>query len=379
MKVLVAPDSFKGSYSAQEITKLICDVVFDVLPEAEITELPFSDGGEGALDLLPHLKPGEMVYCKTFDPLGREIKAPYYIFDHGASAWIELSQSSGITLLNKTEYNPMAASTYGTGILLKDAITRGCQNLYLGIGGSATHDMGMGIFMALGGGLLGHSGQRIALGGGALGQCKTIDTIELLPALHQCNLTLACDVTNTLLGKQGAAYTYAAQKGAGPKDLVRLESNTAHLADLITKKTGVIIAALPGGGAAGGTAAGLAGLLHAKLESGFFILSRIANLEEKIKAADLVITGEGHFDDQSAFGKVPFQIAALGKRLQTATLIIAGKVSNLQPHFSSKTVAVHALKPDSMPLETAIKKTPQLLKKTLGPVLKYFKKNQTLL
>lgn len=376
MHVLIAPDSFKGSLTAKEVALNIQGLVENIFPEASHTLLPFSDGGEGALTVLQQFTKGKMEICKTFDPFGRNITAPYYSFDQGNTVWIELSQSSGLTLLTTSERNPLLTSTYGTGILIRDALRKGCKKIYLGIGGSATHDLGTGIFLALGGRLLNSNGKSIALGGGDLIRCSHIDRSGLDPALKSVQFTVACDVSNPLLGPEGAAQTYAPQKGATEKVVKELENNGRYFSKLMKQQLGSKVNSIKGGGAAGGTAAGLVGLLNANLKSGFTMLSDLANLEEKIKLADLVITGEGHFDKQSSYGKAPFSIAKLALKHNIPTLILAGKVSVSKDDFQNDKLGIYAVKPKEMPLKEALKKTPELLRKTLTPILENFKKNQ---
>ena len=376
MHVVIAPDSFKGSLTAKEVALNIQEVLGSVFPEASHTLLPFSDGGEGALTILQQFTKGKMEICKTFDPLARNIAAPYYLFDQGNAAWIELSQSSGLTLLKTSECNPLLTSTYGTGILIREALRRGCKKIYLGIGGSATHDLGTGIFLALGGRLLNSNGDSIALGGGDLTRCSHIDRSGLDPALKSVQFTVACDVSNPLLGPKGAARTYAPQKGAAAKVVEELENNGRYFSELMERQLGNKVSSIKGGGAAGGTAAGLVGLLNANLDSGFSILSDLAKLEEKIKFADLVITGEGHFDKQSRYGKAPFSIAKLALKHNIPTLILAGKVSVSKDDFQNDRLGIYAVKPKEMPLKEALNKTPELLRKTLTPILENFKKNQ---
>ena len=375
MHIVIVPDSFKGSLTARAVADCMLEAVQSVFPKATTTQLPFSDGGEGALTVLQDFTQGEIVSCTTTDPLGRPIKAPYFLFDSGQSAWIELSQSSGLTLLKNQERNPLKTSTYGTGLLIKDALKKGCTSIYLGIGGSATHDLGTGIFMALGGQLLDAQGKSIPLGGGGLKYCRHIDQSMIEPLLKKVRFRVACDVKNPLLGRQGAASTYAAQKGASPEIIEELEKNGAFFAELIAQQFGTSIDHIEGGGAAGGTAAGLVGLLGVQLESGFSLLSKLANLEEEIKSADLILTGEGHFDDQSRYGKVPFSVAELAKQHQKPTLILAGKVSVSKKEMHSKHLGVYAIKPAEMPLEEAMRRAPQLLYQKLIPILENFKQH----
>ena len=380
MNVLITPDSFKGSLTAKEVSDSIALAVKNVFPNSYIEKIPFSDGGEGAIDLFNDTIQGKVIRCDVVDPYGKIINKPYFIFEKGKSAWIELSQASGLMQIKENEKNPLLTSTYGTGLQIKHALKSNCKNIFLGLGGSATHDLGTGIFVALGGKLLNKSKLSIPLGGGNLNQCNEIDDTNLIQELKNTKITMACDVTNPLLGDIGAANTYASQKGAKPKDIKILEKNGFIFAELIKNKYDISIHNVPGGGAAGGCAAGIFGLLGGIIKNGFDLISKHVALEEKIKKSDLVITGEGSFDKQSLFGKVPYKIASIASKHRVPTIIIAGKINldkkdiNLDGPFE-----VYSINPDNISLSEAMRKTNEHIIKKLEAVLSNLKNSKKLI
>ena len=374
MNVLITPDSFKGSLTAKEVSDSIALAVKNVFPNSYIEKIPFSDGGEGAIDLFKDTIQGKVIRCDVVDSYGKIINKPYFIFEKGKSAWIELSQASGLMQIKENEKNPLLTSTYGTGLQIKHALKSNCKNIFLGLGGSATHDLGTGIFVALGGKLLNKSKLSIPLGGGNLNQCNEIDDTNLIQELKNTKITMACDVTNPLLGDIGAANTYASQKGAKPKDIKILEKNGFIFAELIKNKYDISIHNVPGGGAAGGCAAGIFGLLGGVIKNGFDLISKHVALEEKIKKSDLVITGEGSFDKQSLFGKVPYKIASIASKHRVPTIIIAGKINldkkdiNLDGPFE-----IYSINPDNISLSEAMRKTNEHIIEKLEAVLSNLK------
>jgi len=307
MRVLIVPDSFKESLTATEVAEAIAKGLAPFSQITECVQLPFSDGGEGALDLLERLFDGTRVETRTVDALGRPIKAPYFRFKDRPAAWIELSQASGLWQIEPELRNPAVTSTYGTGIQIKHALDAGCTDIYLGVGGSATNDAGTGILSALGALFSDHEGELLEPGGLALQQLAHID-VEAVPHF---TLKIATDVEHPLLGPRGATHTFAPQKGADSATAEALENALSQFAKNIHQLTGTDCSTLPKGGAAGGTSAGLHALLGADLVSGFELLADLAELNQKIADADLVLTAEGQIDAQTLGGKLP---SALGQR-----------------------------------------------------------------
>jgi len=371
LRILIAPDSFKESLSASQAVRAIARGVSQVFPGARCTHLPFSDGGEGAFDLLTIIKLGQTVITQTTDPLNRELRAPIFVFNDEKTAWIELSQASGIALLNAQEKNPIETTTFGTGLQILAALDRGIQKIIIGIGGSATHDLGMGIFAALGGKILDQNHRPIPNKGGGLSQAAVIDTTLLDPRIKKTTFIFASDVTNPLLGPLGAATVYAPQKGARPDQISIIESYTKNMAALIEMKTGTNIASISGGGAAGGTAAGLLPFLNASLCPGFELLASFSQLDEKIKAADLIITGEGHLDEQTFYGKLISQIASRARDHQKPVWAYAGSVSASQENCLAHGIQkAFSITPQTMDFEMAKKQAATLLEQKVVQTLK---------
>lgn len=334
-RVLIVCDSFKESLNAAGVAQAIARGIGAADATARCTLMPFSDGGEGAIGVLEQaiaagtLSGGHRVTCPTKDALGRPITASYFRFTDRPAAWIELSAASGIHLIEPQARNPKITSTYGTGLLIRHAIEHGAQEIILGIGGSATNDAGAGIIQAMGGQLLDQHGHELPHGGLALSE---LDKIKLPEGVKKINWRIACDVNNPLLGPNGASFIYGPQKGAHTQDIDQLERALTHFAQKVEDTTGVHIGSIPGGGAAGGTAAGLHGLLKAELISGFELLGTMTNLEEKIKTCDYVFTAEGRIDHQSLQGKVPISVAKLGKKHHKPVIGIAGSI---QPPYNT--------------------------------------------
>jgi len=316
---------------------------------------------------------GKAVLCETQDPLGRNISANYYAFKNGETAWIELSQASGIALLKEDEKNALQTSTFGTGLQIRHALESGYRNLILGIGGSATNDLGTGIFSALGGKLKDSSGKILEAKGASLALCTQLDYSDVMPSVKDTTITVACDVSNTLLGPAGAAHTYAPQKGASPQDVITLEHGATHFAELLYKLSGKAISKIKGGGAAGGTAAGMLGLFNSTLEPGFDLLSLLTKLEERVKSADLILTGEGKTDNQSQYGKVPFKVAELAKKYKTPVVLFAGSVTANPAILNQAGITESfSIKDDAMTLDYAKANAYRLLKeKALQQLKKY--------
>ena len=379
MNVLIIPDSFKGSLSATEVSKEINKTVKKIIPTSIVKELPFSDGGEGALDFLKKNKKGKLIQSQTFDPLGRKIIAPFFLFDDKKTAWVELSQASGINLLKKSELNPIKTSTFGTGILIKKALDMGCEKIYLGIGGSSTHDLGSGIFVAIGGKLLDKNKNEIPLGGGALKKCAEINIESLHHKINKAQIIIASDVNNPLTGENGAAKIYSKQKGASEKQIIELEKNSIYFSSLIQKFNSKEISSIKGGGAAGGTGSGLYGLINSKINNGFDILKRISGLEKIIRESNLVITGEGHFDNQSLNGKLPIRIAEITSKYKIPTIILTGKKSVDEKKLKNLDLKVYSINPNKISFEKAFKQTRKNISVKITEILNHYIKTKTLL
>ena len=329
MKIVVAPDSFKGSLSAVEVAKSIEVGIKKVFPRAKVIKVPLADGGEGTVEALVEGVPGsKVIKQEVTGPRGEKVKAFFGILGGGKRAVIEMAAASGLPLVKENKRNPLITTTYGTGELIKAALDYGSQEIIVGIGGSATCDGGAGAVQALGVKLLDREHHQIGFGGGELRRIKEIDLSSLDRRIRKSKIIIASDVANPLCGRRGAAYVYAPQKGATKKMVEELESNLSYYADKILEKLGKKVKTLPGSGAAGGLGAGLIAFLDAKVEPGIELVIQVAKLEEKLKDADLVITAEGKIDAQTAFGKAPLGVAKLAKRHNLPVVAIGGSVSD---------------------------------------------------
>ena len=370
MQVLIVTDSFKESLDAKQVALAIANGVTSIDSSVKTHCIPFSDGGEGALHVLENHAEGVIEECPTVDALGRPIRAHYYRFNNGEKAWVELSQASGLARIEKEARNPLIASTYGTGLLIKDAIEKGCKEIILGIGGSATNDGGAGVFQALGGQLLDREGQHLTFGGGAL---VSLEKIIIPNHLTDITWRVACDVENLLLGPHGASTVYGPQKGASQKDIEQLERGLIHFSKIIERQCHQKVALLNGGGAAGGTAAGMVGFFGAQLTSGFGLLSELIGLEQKVEEADLVFTAEGKIDQQSLQGKVPVGVARIAKKHHKICIGLAGIV---EPPFSSLYnqgfSGVFNLQQGPISLQESKENAYQLLCATTGRVFQFY-------
>lgn len=329
--VIVAPDSFKGSLSSIEAAGAIKEGILAAAARHNtdvcVKTVPMADGGEGTVDAILASVGGRRISRKVMDPLGRPVEAFFGLLADGdRTAVIELAAASGLNLINPEERNPLLTTTYGTGELIRAALDEGSRKIIIGIGGSATNDGGAGMAQALGVRLLDSEGQEIRLGGGALSSLAKIDLAGLDPRIKLAEIIVASDVRNVLCGPNGAAAVYGPQKAASPEMVVALDHNLHLFADIVERDLGLGIADLPGAGAAGGAGAGLVALLGAKLQSGIDTVMNLAHFNEMLQNADLLITGEGATDFQTAFGKVPYGLAQAAKPYGVPVFCISGSL-----------------------------------------------------
>lgn len=328
-KVLIAVDSFKGSCNAADVSQFLAEGLKDCIPSLTISLLPMADGGEGTVDVLLSAAGGKKVDVEVFNPLGQQITAQFGLLSNG-SAVIEMAAASGLALISKEERNPLQTTSYGTGQLIKAALDYGCKDILVGLGGSATNDGGVGMAMALGVRFTDAEGYDLPLGAKALSDLTHIHIDGLDPRISRCKMTVACDVTNPLCGAQGASFVYGPQKGADGETVKYLDDILGRYASILKQDLGIDVLQLAGGGAAGGLGAGLVAFCGGQIQSGVdSILDRI-NFEKMLEDVDLVITGEGCLDWQTAFGKVPIGVAGRVKRekSQIPVIAIAGMLGN---------------------------------------------------
>lgn len=314
MKVILAPDSFKGSLTQEEVTAILSEAVLRHFPDAKVSSIPLGDGGEGTLQVLMKRLGGEMIRCTVRGPLGKPVEASYGIPFPG-TAVIEMAQASGLTLLSIEERNPLKTSTYGTGELIRDALLRGCKKIYLAIGGSATNDGGIGLAGALGIRFTDENGGDVPLNGGGLSSVRAVDASSLLPEAKSAEFSILCDVDNPLLGERGASAIYGPQKGADPEMVRLLDAGLKNYADVLEASSGKTLREKPGAGAAGGISLPLLSFADARLLSGTEAVLELLGFPEMLQDADLVITGEGRLDRQSLMGKV---LSGVGKACKKA-------------------------------------------------------------
>lgn len=324
MKIIIAPDSFKESVSASRCAQAIKAGFVSIFPQAECVCLPIADGGEGTVEAMAEATDGKMVMLPVMGPMGDFVGAFYGLSGDGQTAFIEMAAASGLMLVPAGERNPLRATSYGTGELIRHALDAGVRHIILGIGGSATVDGGMGMAQALGARFLDERGESVGLGGGALQRLVKIDLSDLDPRLHDCRIEVACDVDNPLLGERGAAAVFGPQKGACIEMVAVLERGLQNYARVMLAATGQDVAAMVGGGAAGGMGAAARVFLNATLKSGIDIVLEAVHLEEALRDADLVITGEGRMDSQTVGGKAPIGVARIAKKYGIPVIGIAG-------------------------------------------------------
>ena len=324
MKIIVAPNSFKGSISATQAANAIAHGVHEVFPDAEVVEIPIADGGEGTVEALVSAHKGTYEWVNVEGPLGAPVLASYGLIDEGKAAVVELASASGYVLISPAARDARKTSTYGFGQLLEAARKAGVETIIAGIGSSATNDAGAGMAQALGYRLLDRAGGELPRGGAALQTLDRIDGSKLHPGWRSVRVMVACDVTNPLTGPEGASYVYGPQKGADPITVAALDKALGHFAQVIERELGKRVADIPGAGAAGGTGAGLMAFLEAKLVPGAALVVGASNFDSALHGADLVITGEGRVDSQTAYGKAPGEIAQRAQAAGIPAVLIAG-------------------------------------------------------
>jgi glycerate kinase len=324
VRIVVAPDSFKGSLSAVAVAKAMEAGILAVFPAAEVKKVPIADGGEGTVEALVLATGGCVITEKVAGPLGDTVEAGWGLLGDGETAVIEMAAASGLTLVPKERRNPRATSTYGTGQLIKAALDRGIRKLIIGIGGSATNDGGTGMARALGVRFLDAGGAELPDGGAPLARLARIDMSGADPRLAAAQIMVACDVDNPLCGPRGASAVYGPQKGATPEMVAELDAALANYAAVAQAATGKDVANLPGAGAAGGLGAGLMFFTPAALRPGVEIVLEATGFADLVKDAALVITGEGNTDFQTAHGKAPVGVAKVAKQFGVPTVCLSG-------------------------------------------------------
>lgn len=353
MKVVIAIDSFKGSVSSLEAGEAAKNGVLDVYPDADVSVMPLADGGEGTVETLVYGLGGEMVNTDVTGPMGEKINCSYGIIN--GTAVMEMAASSGLPLVPPDRRNPLLATTYGVGDMIKDAVNRGCHDFIIGIGGSATNDGGMGMLQSLGVKFLDKDGKETGIGGKYLADVADVDMSGLMPELKDCVFNIACDVDNPLCGERGASRVYGPQKGASENDIKFLDSALRNFSKITKKKLGVDCAETPGSGAAGGLGYGFMAYLGGELKPGVEIVLDAIGMDKAMEGADFVITGEGRIDSQTAMGKAPAGVAKRAKKAGAIVIGVAGCVTDDAYLCNSEGIdAIFPVIDKAMPLEEAM-------------------------
>lgn len=363
MKIVIAPDSFKESMTAFEAATAIEKGFKEVMPEKEYIKVPMADGGEGTVQSIIDATGGDLKTVTVKGPLGESLEAQYGLTGDKKIAVIEMAASSGLDKVESSKRDPLKTTTYGFGELIRSALDEGVEGILLGIGGSATNDGGAGMIMSLGGKLLDKNKEPIAPTGEGLKDLAFIDTTDMHPRIKDVSFKVACDVDNPLTGPNGASYVYGPQKGGTPETLEQLDQNLKHFAYIVQEQFGKDVSSIPGAGAAGGLGAGLQGFLDAELQRGGDLLVEMLELENLVKDADLLITGEGGINHQTRFGKTPVAVSQVGKKHDVPTIALAGSLNDgYESIHEEGIIAAFSIIPQFTSLETALKNGKENLK-----------------
>lgn len=351
MKIIAASDSFKGSLSSAQVADAVEAGIRDVFPSCNVVKLPVADGGEGTVEALCAALGGERVFLIVRDPLGRPVEASYAILTDSRTAVIEMSAASGLTLLRPEERNPMKTSSYGTGEMIADALSRGCRRFLICIGGSATNDAGMGMLSALGFRFMDAEGKSLEGRGEDLQMICAVDRAGMSPALTESEFIVACDVDSPFCGPLGAARVFAPQKGADASMVEALDRGMSHFAEVILDASGKDVRDLPGAGAAGGLGGAFAAFLGAGLKKGADMVLDVLSFDEVLDGADHVFTGEGRLDSQTETGKLPWCVAHRAACAGVPVVAVCGQSETEDCEWLD---AVLPVTPESMPLSEAM-------------------------
>jgi glycerate kinase len=368
MKVVIAPDSFKGNMSSQEAGEIIAEALQASLPAAELVVIPVADGGEGTTDAVVTATGGIIREVRVTGPLGEPVTACYGMLPDARTAVMEMASASGIGLVARDRLDPMSATTLGTGEMMRAALEQGIREIIIGIGGSATVDGGIGMAQALGYRLLDADAAEVGRGGQALATVTGIDSSGVLPALAEARVRVACDVTNPLLGAQGAASVFAPQKGAMPEMIEDLEIGLGNLAR-VWREAGLLDTVdSPGDGAAGGLGAGLRAFCGAEICSGAALVAEISGFDREIQDAQILLTGEGRTDEQTASGKLCSVLAAKARAAGVRTILVSGTIQGDSRKLEDQFDAVFACIPEVMSREAAMARGRETLSATVRSI-----------
>lgn len=369
MKIVIAPDSFKDSLSAQGVADAIALGLAEVWPQAQLVKCPMADGGEGTVESILAACAGELRRTAVRGPLGATVDAAWGWLPHNHTAIIEMAEASGLQLVPTAQRDACVSSTFGTGELIRAALDAGAQRVILAIGGSATNDAGAGAMQALGVKLFDAQGQILAPGGLALAQLARIDLSDIDPRLNAVRFDIAADVNNPLCGPHGASVIFGPQKGASPAQVQQLDQALGLFADVCAQALDKDVRDEPGSGAAGGLGFAAKAFLGAQFQAGVEVVAELVGLAEAVEGADLVITGEGRFDAQTLRGKTPFGVARIACRQGVPVIVIAGTLGEgYQELYEHGIDAAFALASGPMTLEQACAEAPRLLRERASDI-----------
>ncbi len=375
---VLAPDSFKESMTAEEACWAMQRGIEKIFPDAVFIHVPMADGGEGTVDALVAARNGQKIFVDVTGPLVDQVIHTYLgIIDGGKTAVIEMANANGIHLLDASKRNPLITSTLGTGEMIKAALDHGVSKIIIGIGGSVTNDAGAGMAHALGVRFLDENGDGVALGGGQLGQIKSIDISQIDPRLSKTKIMIACDVNNPLTGENGASHVFAPQKGATPEMVKTLDLNLHYFAKLVREQLKIDFENDTGAGAAGGLGFGLMSFTGAEMSSGVDIVIEETHLAEYVAQADYVFTGEGGIDFQTKFGKTPYGVAKVAKQFDKPVIVCAGYIGEgIEELYPEGFTAIFGILDQTCALESALKNGQQNLQRTCENIARLLKFNQ---
>ena len=374
MKVVIAPQVFKGGLSGMEAARAIQRGVLRVYPDAENVLLPVADGGDGTLEALVGPS-GSCFEAQVTGPLGEPVRAQWGVMANGKTAVIEMARASGLALVPLERRDPRITTSYGAGELIREALDKGCREIIIGVGGSATNDAGAGMAQALGARLTGADGKQLRFGGAALSDLSRIELDAMDTRLRECRIRVAADVNNPLCGPLGAAAVYGPQKGATAEMVVLLDSALRRFAEIVERDLEVDLMHMPGAGAAGGAGGGLVAILGARLESGAALVCDALHLEENLQGADLVIVGEGRMDAQTVYNKAPIVVAQRARKLGVPVVAVAGSLGEgYQAVLEHGINDVESAAPPDLPLDEALRRAGELVAEAAERVVRRYRK-----
>ncbi|CEG23779.1 Glycerate 2-kinase [Planococcus massiliensis] len=376
MKVLVAPDSFKGSLSAMEAAQAIKEAIEEVEQHAEIVLLPAADGGEGTMATMVEATEGRLVSHSVEDPLGRKVAASYGVLGDESTCVVEIAEASGLMRLEYEERDPYRASSYGTGELIRHALDAGFRNFIIGLGGSATNDAGAGMLEALGMKLLGENGESLPRGGGSLSKLAWIDDSGFDRRIKESRFVIASDVENPLVGANGASAVFGPQKGAPPEAVGKLDANLRNFADVVERQIGIALHDRKGAGAAGGAGGAMQAFFSGQMQRGIDVVLDAILFHQHVGTVDFIVTGEGKTDSQTLSGKTPLGIAEAAQKAGKPVILISGMVDReslplLGPYFTE----IHSVVGEGVTAEQSIAEPYRQLKLKTKKVMAAYLKN----